>query len=365
MKRINFFLTVFVTAFSILGSADTNIVLIKYFEKVYSEEKNKFLNCVEDEGLPVKDHLYTNCNISQELKDAAFIINNNKNLEAVDLLDSFKKFKSLKKFKPYYPRSAQERGEMGYVVVKFDITEDGSAENHQILERHCGDAYNPAAKYVSCKDFDAPTLFAAKKLKYEPTYFENIPIKHKDVYHKYTYVMEQYNNVVLDKGVKQYRKLLAAIQSNELEKALDIANKNLDKDIYFLYQKGLIKFYMKDYEQSIDLFHKFSDQVALNKKDINYEYHVTSFSMLIAALFNLGKYEEIIDLEKNYNLYARERNEHADLLAITNFYIGAAFVNSGNIPKGAFYMTLASRNASSKAQSDYFDSFIDRISNYL
>ena len=39
MKRINFFLTVFVAAFSILGSADTNTVLIKYFEKVYSEEK--------------------------------------------------------------------------------------------------------------------------------------------------------------------------------------------------------------------------------------------------------------------------------------------------------------------------------------
>ena len=49
MKRINFFLTVFVAAFSILGSADTNTVLIKYFEKVYSEEKNKFLNCVKDE----------------------------------------------------------------------------------------------------------------------------------------------------------------------------------------------------------------------------------------------------------------------------------------------------------------------------
>jgi len=50
---------------------------------------------------------------------------------------------------------------------------------------------------------------------------------------------------------------------------------------------------------------------------------------------------------------------------MTNFYIGAAFINSGNIPKGVFYMTLASRNASSQAQSDYFDSFIDRISNYL
>ena len=50
---------------------------------------------------------------------------------------------------------------------------------------------------------------------------------------------------------------------------------------------------------------------------------------------------------------------------MTNFYIGASFINTGNVQKGAFYMILASRTASSKAQSDYFDAYIDRISNYL
>ena len=365
MKRINFFLTVFVAAFSILGSADTNTVLIKYFEKVYSEEKNKFLNCVKDEDLPIKNQIYTNCKISQELKDAAFIIKNNKNLSAADFLEHIKIYKSVKKFNPIYPKRAQELGNMGYLIVKFDINENGRTENHQILERYCGDAYNPATNYISCKDFDSATLKAAKKLEFEPSYFENNPIRHNNVLHRYTFVMKQDSNVVLDKGVKQYNSLIAAMRRKEFETALDIANDNLDKDSYFLYQKAVIKFYMKDYEQSIDLFQKFSEKVVTAKKEVNYEYHVTSFSMLIAALFNLGKYQEIIDIEKNYNLFARERKEHANLLAMTNFYIGASFVNSGNIPKGAFYMTLASRNATSKAQSDYFDSFVDRIVNYL
>jgi len=50
---------------------------------------------------------------------------------------------------------------------------------------------------------------------------------------------------------------------------------------------------------------------------------------------------------------------------MTNFYIGIAFVNSGDIPQGAFYLTLASRNAISPAQSSYYDFFIEQISAYV
>ena len=75
--------------------------------------------------------------------------------------------------------------------------------------------------------------------------------------------------------------------------------------------------------------------------------------------------DEVIGLEKNYKMYSSERQKYKNLLSMTNFYIGIAFVNSGNIPKGAFYLTLASRSASSQAQSDYYDSFIEQISSYL
>ena len=87
--------------------------------------------------------------------------------------------------------------------------------------------------------------------------------------------------------------------------------------------------------------------------------------MLIAAMFNAGKYNEIIKLESAYRDYVIEKDKYQDLLSMTNFYIGSSFVNNGNISKGAFYMTLASRGATSKAQSAYFNSFIDKISSYL
>jgi lipoprotein NlpI len=79
----------------------------------------------------------------------------------------------------------------------------------------------------------------------------------------------------------------------------------------------------------------------------------------------LGRYQEIIDLEKNYKIYSSDRKKYMNLLSMTNFYLGIAFVNSGDISKGAFYLTLASRNAISPAQSSYYDSFIDQISAYL
>jgi len=363
MKHIKFFLIIY--TFSIAVGANTNPILIDYFEKVYSEEKNKFLSCIENEGLSKKDQIYSDCRISEELKDAAFITHNKKTISSYDFLDHISAYKSIKKVRPIYPSKMRQEGEMGYLIVKFDIDKNGKTTNHQILERQCGNVYNPRTEFISCDGFDRATLTAVKKLKYEPTQINNEPVVHRDVLHRFTFLMAQEKNVLLDGGANQYNKLISAMKRNEFERALKIANENLEKDSYFLYQKAVIKFYMKDYKQSVELFNKFSNEVTLNKKEINDEYHVTSFSMLITALFNLGQYQEIVDLEKNYKIYAKERSEYANLLTMTNFYIGAAFINNGNIPKGAFYMTLASRNASSKAQSDYFDSFIDRISNYL
>ena len=348
-----------------MGSANTNPILTEYFTKVYSKEKNNFLNCIDNEGLSLKNQIYSNCKISEELKNAAFIVFDKKSVSAYDFLDHISAYKKINKVSLNYPRNMQYKSEMGYLIIKFDIDKNGRTKNHEIIERHCGNVYNPRTEFISCNGFDRAALTGAKKLKYEPTSIDNVPVVHKGILHRFTFLMMQEKNVNLDSGANQYNKLIASIKTNKFEKALDIANKNLEKDSYFLYQKAVIKFYMKDYKQSIELFNKFSNEATQNKKEINYEYHVTSFSMLIAALFNLGQYQKIVDLEKNYQIYVKERNEFSSLLALTNFYIGAAFVNTGNIPKGAFYMTLASRNSSSKAQSDYFDSYIDRISNYL
>jgi hypothetical protein len=58
-------------------------------------------------------------------------------------------------------------------------------------------------------------------------------------------------------------------------------------------------------------------------------------------------------------------NEKLELLAMTNFYFGVSYINTGNIHKGAYYLGLAAKNSTSKAESDYVDSVIDKISSYL
>ena len=50
---------------------------------------------------------------------------------------------------------------------------------------------------------------------------------------------------------------------------------------------------------------------------------------------------------------------------MTNFYFGVSYINSGKIQKGAYYLGLAAKNSNSKAESDYIDSVIDKISSYL
>ncbi|MDA0775121.1 MAG: hypothetical protein O2846_01980 [Proteobacteria bacterium] len=62
MKHIKFFLIIY--SFSIALGENTNPILLDYFEKVYSEEINKFLSCIENEGLSKKDQIYSDCSAS-------------------------------------------------------------------------------------------------------------------------------------------------------------------------------------------------------------------------------------------------------------------------------------------------------------
>ena len=163
MKHIKLFLIIY--TFSIAVGANTNPILLDYFEKVYLEERNKFLSCIENEGLSKKDQIYSDCRISEELEDAAFIIDNKKAISSYDFLSHISKYKSIKKVRPIYPSKMQQEGEMGYLIVKFDIDKNGKTINYQILERQCGNVYNPRTEFISCDGFDRATLTAVKKIK--------------------------------------------------------------------------------------------------------------------------------------------------------------------------------------------------------
>ena len=148
MKHIRIWLSLLlIINFSLIVSGDTNPILINHFEKVFEDEKNKFLQCVALENLPPEDQIYTDCKISELAADSAYILYSTKRLVSSDLLDEFKGFESKEKPQLQYPRKMQEREIMGYVVIKFDINQLGATENHEIQKGLCGDLYDPQSEH--------------------------------------------------------------------------------------------------------------------------------------------------------------------------------------------------------------------------
>ena len=366
MKIAKTIYTFLLIGLSTFIQASTNEKLLNYFEKIYLDEKNSFIVCIELEALPAIDRIYTKCRVTESFNDAVYILydNNDNYTPHLELLEQFNKFEKLQNPLVRYPKQMARKSQSGYVVIKFDLSQSGNTENHEVLEGMCGDNYNPLTEFKPCSGFNPSAISAAKLLKYEPTTFQGNPIRHNELLHKFTFNMNQSPSVDIKKGLKAYNKLIKHMSKSNFDYALEVANLNIDKDEYFIYQKAVIKFNNAEFKQNIDLLDEFSKKT-FNKREIKEEYLVTGFSMRIASLFNLGLYDEVIGLEKNYKIYNSQRQKYKNLLSMTNFYIGIAFVNSGNIPKGAFYLTLASRSASSQAQSDYYDSFIEQISSYL
>jgi len=362
IKILSGFLVIF---FSVSINATTNIVLKNYFEKTFLEEKVKFLECVEQEGLPDNNQLYSSCEITDKLSDAAFILYDIKSISAINLLDHIKKYRPIRKEPAMYPSEMLKKSEMGYVILKFDISKSGKTINHTILEGLCGNIFNPLTVFQACEDFNNSALRAAKKLLYEPSRANGLPIETKDVKHRFTFLMAEKETIHIDKGVNAYKKLIKAINKNDFDNALMIANKNIKNDSLFLYQKAITEFYMNDFEKSIETFQNFLDRILEENKDIDERYFVMSFSMQVAALFNLGRYQEVINLEQSYKGYLFERKKYRELLSITNFYIGASFANVGNFHRAAYYIALADNASSSKTQSDYFKTVVSQISSYL
>jgi hypothetical protein len=322
------------------------------------------LDCVKLEGLQKLEKINTLCEISQPLKDAAYILYGIKNTHKSSLLDNFTKYKPLKKQTPFYPASMLGLGMMGYVVVEYDITSNGKTTNHNVIESMCGDPTNPKTHYSSCNFFNGSALKAAKKLEYKPATYKKTPINTKRAKHKFTYIMEPPFEEV-DSGNQAYRQLLKSIKDNDLKKSLSIANKNLQRDPLFTYQKARIACIQDRHADCINLLGDFDNKILEKDKQVSEIIHVTSFTMLVYALFNLNRYDEIIELEEFYLPYALEQKNYKAALAITNLYIAAAYINLGNLQKGVYYMAIASKNTSSDSEKEFIDSFIEKISSYL
>ncbi len=80
---------------------------------------------------------------------------------------------------PDYPTIALQRGIEGYVIVQFDVTEEGAVENPVVLE----------AKPPSI--FDRSAIRAALKFKYKPKILNGKPVRVTGVKNRITYELKE------------------------------------------------------------------------------------------------------------------------------------------------------------------------------
>lgn len=80
---------------------------------------------------------------------------------------------------PEYPTIALQRGLEGYVIVQFDVTEEGTVENPVVLE-----AKPPGI-------FDRSALRAAVKFKYKPKILNGQPVRVSGVKNRITYELKE------------------------------------------------------------------------------------------------------------------------------------------------------------------------------
>jgi tetratricopeptide (TPR) repeat protein len=164
---------------------------------------------------------------------------------------------------------------------------------------------------------------------------------------------------------RQYNNVLKAITKKNFDEAIELAESNLEFDYIFMTQIANAKYQQGKYLDAIDWSNKFNGMVLNDQRDIPEDIMVRGFMRLISSLFNVGEYEELINYEPDFNNYIKERKKYSELLAMTNFYFGVSYINLGQVQKGAYYLGLAAKNSNSKAESDYIDSVIDKISSYL
>ena len=94
---------------------------------------------------------------------------------------------------PIYPRTAQERGTMGYALVEFTITETGSVEDAKTIEGYCANSNpsDPATEFRTCTMFNSASSRAALKLKYKPKIVDGKAVPVSGVLHRFTYVLDE------------------------------------------------------------------------------------------------------------------------------------------------------------------------------
>ena len=127
-----------------------------------------------------------------------------------------KKLYSTPMFKviPIYPRVAQREGIMGYTVVMFTITDNGTVKDPYVVKRFCSHESPEDPFAYPCSLFDSASLKAAIKLKYKPKIVGGKAISVEGALYKFSYTLDK--SKTAKKPIK-YKKA-RALQSSTAKK---------------------------------------------------------------------------------------------------------------------------------------------------
>ena len=338
-----------------------------YFENVYLDEKNKFLKCIEDENLVGINKINTKCSISKRIEQSAYILYEKERLHKEDILDNFQRFSKTDKSKTIkvnYPRSMQERGAMGFVLLNFDIDKDGNTKNIKVLEGKCGNMYSPFTTFDKCNSFNSSAKQYMNKIKYNPTTFEGREIDSMNNKHSISYFLDGEEPFDI-KNLSDYRKLIRHIKNEKLIKASELAKKNLEKESIFLFLLARINYLNKNYDEAERYFKSFIQEVEANKDEIPEGILTSTASLMIESMFKQGKYEDIIKMSSNIDTYLKNRKTFSEVIGITHLYIGISLLNTGKVEDGAYYLISSKRKIKNEAQITFINSVLNNASNYL
>ena len=97
MKTAKTLYTLLLLGLSTFIQATTNEKLLNYFEKIYLDEKNTFIECLKLEAMPDIDKIYTECRLTESFNDAVYILYDSNNISDshLELLEQFNKFEKL------------------------------------------------------------------------------------------------------------------------------------------------------------------------------------------------------------------------------------------------------------------------------
>ena len=362
IKTIFLILTLTISSFSIAGEDRIE----NYFRNIFETEKYIFHKCVSGEKLNQFDRLNTKCMVSERIKRAAYVLENKENLAKADILDGFNRHLRLTNNKLLYPPRMQRNGEMGYVILNFDIDEDGNTTNIGVEESMCGNMHSPFANFESCRGFNITAINYIKNTKYKPSSFNETLIYTKDAKYRLSFILEgamlQFDN---SKSIKEYEKALRLIKKKKFEEAYKVALENKDTENEFIYELARIKYIEKDYISAINYMDEFLNKIEIEKDEIPESMLAGAASIMIESLYNKGDYQKVIELSEKLDSYLMSKKPFEEVLAIAYLYIGASYINLSMAESGLFYLVRSKRMSSNQGQIEYINRFINNVSNYL